>query len=66
MWAQHRRLPFSISVDKSAAYPEAFGASQAETMVPKDCKLWRVKDLNNVIEQDHRFIKQKLSAIFRV
>jgi|SRR5215207_8543730 len=30
MRAEHRRLPFSISVDKNAAYPEAFSTSQAE------------------------------------
>jgi transposase-like protein len=30
--------------------------------VPKDCKLRRVKYLNNVIEQDHRFIKKKVRA----
>jgi transposase-like protein len=60
--AEHRRLPFSISVDKNAAYPEAFSASQAERVVPKDCKLRRVKYLNNVIEQDHRFIKKKVRA----
>ena len=62
MRAEHRRLPFSISVDKNAAYPEAFSASQAERIVPKDCKLRRVKYLNNVIEQDHRFVKQKARA----
>jgi transposase-like protein len=62
MRAEHRRLPFSISVDKNAAYPEAFGTSQAERLVPKDCKLRRVKYLNNVIEQDHRFIKKKVRA----
>ncbi len=62
MRAEHRRLPFSISVDKNAAYPEAFGTSQAEKIVPKDCKLRRVKYLNNVIEQDHRFIKKKVRA----
>jgi len=62
MRAEHRRLPFSISVDNNAAYPEAFGASQAETLVPKDCLLRRVKYLNNVIEQDHRFIKKKVRA----
>jgi transposase-like protein len=28
--------------------------------VPKDCKLRRVKYLNNVIEQDHCFIKKKV------
>ena len=62
MRAEHRRLPFSISVDKNAAYPEAFLTSQAEKIVPKDCKLRRVKYLNNVIEQDHRFIKKKVRA----
>lgn len=62
MRADHRRLPFSISVDKNAASPEAFSTSQAERIVPKDCKLRRVKYLNNVIEQDHRFIKKKVRA----
>ena len=62
MRADHRRLPFSISVDKNAAYPEAFSTSQAEKIVPKDCKLRRVKYLNNVIEQDHRFVKKKMRA----
>ena len=62
MRAEHRRLPFSISVDKNAAYPEAFSASQEEKVVPKDCKLRRVKYLNNVIEQDHRFVKKKVRA----
>jgi transposase-like protein len=62
MRAEHRRLPFSISVDKNAAYPEAFSTSQEERIVPKDCKLRRVKYLNNVIEQDHRFIKKKVRS----
>lgn len=58
MRAEHRRLPFSISIDKNAAYPEAFSNSQEEKIVPKDCKLRRVKYLNNVIEQDHGFVKK--------
>ena len=62
MRVEHQRLPFSISVDKYAAYPEAFCTSQAEKIVPKDCKLRRVKYLNNVIEQDHRFIKKNVRA----
>jgi transposase-like protein len=62
MRAGHRRLPVSISVDKNAAYPEAFSTSQVERILPKDCKLRRVKYLNNVIEQDHRFIKKKVRA----
>ncbi len=62
MRADHRRLPFSISVDKNAAYPEAFTSSQEEKILPKDCTLRRVKYLNNVIEQDHRFIKKKMRS----
>ncbi len=62
MRADHRRLPFSISVDKNAAYPEAFTTSQNEKVPPTDCRLRRVKYLNNVIEQDHRFIKKKVRA----
>ena len=62
MRADHRRLPFSISVDKSAAYPEAFNSSQDEKILPSDCRLRRVKYLNNVIEQDHRFVKKKVRA----
>ena len=62
MRADHRRLPFSISVDKNAAYPEAFTTSQDANILPKDCQLRRVKYLNNVIEQDHRFIKKRVRA----
>jgi transposase, IS6 family len=62
MRAEHRRLPFSISVDKNAAYPEAFSTLPERRIVPKDCKLRRVKYLNNVIEQDHRFVKKKVRA----
>lgn len=62
MRADHRRLPLSISVDKNAAYPEAFTSSQVEKVLPKDCTLRRVKYLNNIIEQDHRFVKKKVRA----
>jgi IS6 family transposase len=62
MRAEHRRLPLSISVDKNTAYPEAFSTSQEERIVPPDCNLRRVKYLNNVIEQDHRFVKKKVRA----
>jgi transposase-like protein len=58
----HRRLPFSISLDRNAAYAEAFTASQVERIAPRDCEFRRVKYLNNVIEQEHRFIKKKVRA----
>jgi transposase-like protein len=34
MRADHRRLPFTISVDKNAAYQEAFITSQHEKILP--------------------------------
>jgi IS6 family transposase len=62
MRADHRRLPFTISVDRNAAYPEAFTTSQNEKVLPRNCKLRRVKYLNNIIEQDHSFIKKRARA----
>lgn len=60
--ADHRRLPFSLSVDKHASYPDAFAASQQEKVLPKDCQLRRTKYLTNIIEQDHRFIRKRWRA----
>jgi transposase-like protein len=62
MRADHRRLSFSINTDKNAAYPDAFTASQDEKVLPFDCKLRRVKYINNIIEQDHRFVKKRVRA----
>lgn len=59
MRADHRRLPFTVGTDKYASYPEAFSASVREKVLPADCKLRRVKYLNNVREQDHRFIRRR-------
>jgi len=46
MRADHRRLPFTIGTDKHASYPEAFAVSVKEKVLPKDCKLRRVKYAN--------------------
>ncbi len=59
MRADHRRLPFSISVDKHASYPNAFASSQEENVLPFDCQLRRTKYLTNIVEQDHRFIRRR-------
>src|SRR5919112_90988 len=63
MRADHRRLPFTIGTDKHASYPEAFSTSVRENVLPPDCKLRRVKYLNNVIEQDHRAIRRRWRAM---
>jgi len=63
MRADHRRLPFAIGTDKHASYPEAFAASIKEKILPYDCKLRRVKYLNNIIEQDHRVVRRRWRAM---
>ena len=58
-------LQFLLDQDKRAAtlpFEEAFAISQDEKVLPHDCKLRRVKYLNNIIEQDHRFVKKKVRA----
>lgn len=63
MRADHRRLPFTTGTDKHASYPEAFAASVKDKVLPIDCKLRRIKYLNNVIEQDHRAIRSRWRAM---
>ncbi|MDQ3754009.1 MAG: IS6 family transposase [Acidobacteriota bacterium] len=63
MRADHRRLPFSISVDKHASYPDAFVSSQKEEIIPNDCALRCTKYLTNIVEQDHRFIRRRWRAM---
>jgi IS6 family transposase len=47
-----------INVDKNAAYPKAIAELKASGVLPKTVELRQVKYLNNLIEQDHRFIKR--------
>ena len=61
--AEHRRLPFTIGTDKHASYPEAFATSVKEKILAFDCKLRRVKYLNNIIEQDHRAVRRRWRAM---
>src|SRR5207253_1808091 len=56
--ASHSSEPRVINVDKNAAYPKAFAALKAGGIIPERCELRQVKYLNNLVEQDHRFIKR--------
>jgi IS6 family transposase len=55
----HVLTPRVITVDKNAAYPPVFEALQQERLLPESCQLRQCKYLNNVVEQDHRFIKRR-------
>jgi transposase-like protein len=50
--------PRVINVDKNAAYPKAIAELKAAGVLPQHVELRQVKYLNNLIEQDHRFIKR--------
>lgn len=47
-----------INVDKNAAYSKATDTLQADDTLPKTTELRQNKYLNNIVEQDHRFIKR--------
>ncbi len=57
--APHTVQPRVITVDKNAAYPKAVETLKALEHLAADCELRQVKYLNNLIEQDHRFIKRR-------
>jgi len=50
--------PRVINVDKNAAYPKAIAELKAAGILPEQVELRQVKYLNNLVEQDHRFIKR--------
>ncbi len=56
--ASHTVIPRVITVDKNAAYPKAFHEMKAAEAIPASCELRQSKYLNNLVEQDHRFIKR--------
>ena len=53
-----RSVPRVINVDKNAAYPKAIAELKASGALPEQVELRQVKYLNNLVEQDHRFIKR--------
>jgi transposase-like protein len=56
--ASHNQEPRVINVDKNAAYPKAINSLTKDQTLPETTELRPVKYLNNIVEQDHRFIKR--------
>ena len=54
--------PRIINVDKNAAYPKAMAELKATGQLPESVELRQVKYLNNIVEQDHRFIKRLVKS----
>lgn len=56
--AVHNSSPRVINVDKNAAYPPAVDELKAAEILAQSGKLRQNKYFNNIMEQDHRFIKK--------
>ena len=58
MNAEHNQSPRVINVDKNQRLPKAIDDLIADLTLSESSKLRPVKYLNNIVEQDHRFIKR--------
>ncbi|WP_042891507.1 IS6 family transposase [Bacillus cereus] len=56
----HTSRPHVLTVDKNPAYPKAVKQSQKSGNLPLGIQLRQIKYLNNMVEQDHRFIKKRV------
>ena len=56
----HATKPHSITADGDKAYPVAIRELKEEKCIPYGIPLRVKKYLNNIIEQDHRFIKKRI------
>lgn len=52
-----------ITVDKNPAYPIAIKELKTEKKMPVGIQIRQVKYLNNIVEQDHRFIKKRVRSM---
>ncbi len=51
------------TVDKNPAYAVAIQELKEEKRMPEGIQLRQVKYLNNIVEQDHRFIKKRVRSM---
>jgi transposase, IS6 family len=56
----HFTTPRVITVDKNPAYPVAIQGLIEENRMPVGMQLRQIQYLNNIVEQDHRFIKRRV------
>jgi IS6 family transposase len=54
--------PRVVNVDGHPAYPSVIAELKQPGQLPKYCRCRRSRYLNNLIEQDHRFLKKRLFA----
>lgn len=61
----HTSKPRVLTVDKKTAYPKALKQSKKSGNLPSGIQSRQVKYLNNMIEQEHRFIKKRIRYMLK-
>ena len=61
--SHHVSEPRIITVDKNPAYPIAIEQLKKEKSIPEGMQIRQLKYLNNIVEQDHRFIKKRVRSM---
>ena len=61
--SSHNDMPRVITTDKYAATEVAIDEMKSDLIFTSDVILRKIKYLNNIIEQDHRFIKKKVKTM---
>src|SRR6476620_1471117 len=59
----HVSKPRVITVDKNPTYPIEIEQLKKEKSIPGGMRLRQQKYLNNIVEQDHRFIKKRIRSM---
>lgn len=59
----HVSIPRVITVDRNPAYPVAIEELKKEKKMPLGIQIRKIKYLNNIVEQDHRFIKKRVRSM---
>lgn len=61
--SNHVSKPRVITIDKNPAYPIAIEQLKKEKSIPEGMQIRQQKYLNNIVEQDHRFIKKRVRSM---
>ena len=62
LWRTRPIQPRVINVDGHPAYPQAIAELKTTGELSRSCRCRPVPYLNNVLEQDHRFVKKRIAA----
>jgi transposase-like protein len=62
LWRVGGLRPRVINVDGHPAYPQAIRELKASGELSRRCRCRPTTYLNNVLEQDHRFLKRRMAA----